>query len=108
MKTHTLKITDGDVQFVYADDIKDLMDVGVATNRRASEVEPASGYCRICHGKLDEPSDGMPHEPGDPARWVADMKLSDGPVLDNCGAGFETREDALAAERDWLRLEHGL
>lgn len=73
---------DGAVSFVHDDDttaaLKKLGDVEIV---RASHVEPIA--------------DGM---------WMADMAPSGGPEL----GPFETRAEALYAERQWLRQHKGL
>jgi len=67
---------DGTVRFIHDDDIAEaLADVGPATVRRASHVEP----------------DGA-------GRWYADMAPVGGPLLE----GFSRRDEALRAERVWL------
>lgn len=73
---------DGGVKFIYDDAALPVAEVvGDVTVRRASHVEPvvdqlfASGV-----------------------RWEADMSPVGGPVL----GPFFTRDEALAAERDWL------
>jgi hypothetical protein len=66
---------DGSLAFIYADELRGLLDTGDAQVRRASHVEPTEG--------------------GD---WTADMGPMDGPVL----GPFRTRAEALAAETEWL------
>lgn len=65
---------DGEVSFIYDDRLAGLLDEGEAVTRRASYVEPC--------GK----------------GWTADLVPVNGPVL----GPFKLREDALAAERQWL------
>lgn len=66
---------DGDVQFVWDDELADLCDLGVPAVQRASHVEPdASGH------------------------WTADLRPVGGPVL----GPYRLRSEALAAERAWL------
>ena len=77
---HTIKISNGHVQFVYDDALAELLDAGAATVRRVSHVEPA------------------------PGGWTADMSPVNGPVL----GPFGLRAEALAAERAWLTKEQGL
>lgn len=108
MTEHTIKIVDGVAEFVYSDDLVDLTKQGDTTITRASHVEP------------------HPTRLG----WIADMAPSGGPVLGktrtfadcerdiiddhlDCDPWdlldpFETREEALQAEREWLRREKGL
>ncbi len=112
MKEHVVKVTDtGDLEFVYHDELADLLKAGDAVVVRASHVEP-------------HPTRGG---------WLADMRPSGGPVLGCAGsewrpthdhglgelpeidmqyigmlAPFELREQALEAEREWLRKERGL
>jgi hypothetical protein len=97
-----IRIENGQATFVYSDELAQaLAPLGQATVTRASHVEP------------------HPTRRG----WLADMRPSGGPVL-GCGwhrvpemcdeAGiaslppFETREAALQAEREWLRVHKGL
>ena len=65
---------DGDVRCIY-DEALDLQELGKLQNTRASHVEPDS--------------DG---------NWWADMGPVGGPVL----GPFESRSEALRAERGWL------
>ena len=70
----------GSVVSLHSDDLADLADLGTATTRRASHVEPSI--------------DGG---------WAADMGPVGGPVLTGPdGFGFRLRADALAAERAYL------
>lgn len=68
---------DGTLRFVYADELRELLDVGAARITRASHVEP------------------------DGTSWRADMSPVGGPVL----GPFETRAAALSAEVAYL-AEH--
>lgn len=99
---------DGTVRFVYDDALAEVFEGEQQETRRASHVEP------------------HPARPG----WLADMRPSGGPVLGrgwqrtpeaiawslaNEGSDgiaslppFQTRQEALAAEREWLRRERGL
>lgn len=80
MSTHTIKIQDGKVTFVYDDALADLLTTGAASVTRVSHVEPATGG------------------------WTADMGPVGGPVL----GPFALRQTALDAERAWLTKEKGL
>jgi len=72
---------DGSARFLYDDDLAAVAAmVGGLTVRRASHVEPTA--------------DG---------RWTADMAPVLGPVL----GPYDTRKEALDAERQWL-IEHGI
>jgi hypothetical protein len=110
MSDHTIRIEGGEAAFVYSDELVDLLALGESRTTRASHVEP-------------HPSR---------AGWVADMRPSGGPVLGKAGEWqpqstlpleyigdlerqfvgmldpFPTREEALAAEREWLRAHRGL
>ncbi|MDP1711986.1 MAG: hypothetical protein Q8K86_05965 [Candidatus Nanopelagicaceae bacterium] len=66
---------DGTCRFIYADELRPLLQEGAAKIARASHVEPTE--------------DG---------RWTADMSPSGGPVL----GPFERRDVALAEEVKWL------
>jgi hypothetical protein len=111
--TDELRITvldDGSVEFIYDDRLAELVQAHGLTTTRASHVEPHPIY---------------------PGGWLADMRLSYGPVLAANGefgnlpradalvpvalerrygplVPFETREAALAAERRWLQEHRGL
>jgi hypothetical protein len=67
---------DGTMQFIYADELRGLLEEGEASISRASHVEP-----------------------DDNLTWHADMSPVGGPVL----RGFATREEALAAEVEWIK-----
>lgn len=89
---HVIVIRNGQAEAVYSDDIKPtLAAMGGVRITRASHVEPGADY-------------GYPAD-----RWIADMRPSGGPVLTGAAdAGYATRDEALAAEREWLRKERGL
>ena len=65
----------GELRFIYADDLQPLLELGTAKVRRASHVEPTDG-----------------------GQWTADMSPVSGPVL----GPFTLRSEALAAEANWL------
>lgn len=99
---------EGNVSFVYSDELAALFEGETQRTRRASHVEP------------------HPTKPG----WLADMRPVNGPTLganrafadNSCVHGpgawcrcmadmlepFTTRAAALAAERAWLRVHLGL
>ena len=78
----TISIQGDRMEFVYRDDLAELLDEGEATVERVSHVEPS---CEDgTHG------------------WTADMV--DGPEL----GPFQTRGEALAAELRWLSANRGL
>jgi hypothetical protein len=66
---------DGAIRFLHDDRLRALFDEGATSLRRASHVEPTAD-----------------------ARWTADLSPVGGPVL----GPFETRCEALDAERGWL------
>lgn len=74
-----MKITfevDGRIKFIYDDALAGVAkEVGALTIKRASHVEPGDDGC-----------------------WYADMSPVCGPLL----GPFDTREEALTAERVWL------
>lgn len=76
-----IQIVNGVMEFIYSDELVDLLDTGVASVARASHVEPAPG-----------------------GGWTADMAPSNGPVL----GPFRTRQEALAKEVAWLHAHRGL
>lgn len=71
---------DGDLSFIYQDDLAPLLRDGTATIRRASHVEP-----------------------DDNGQWFADLSPVNGPKL----GPFPLRQEALDAEVEWLE-EHYL
>ena len=73
-------LPNGSLQFIWTDDLADLVNEGQAEIVRASHVEPSDG------------------------KWYADMGPSNGPVL----SGFAKRSDAIAAEVQWLKDNRGL
>lgn len=76
---------DGNMQFVWSDELAELAAAGETDVRRVSHVEPS--------GK----------------GWSADMSPVGGPVLLGAdGKPFSTRGAALAAEREYLSKEFGL
>ena len=68
----------GEITFIYSDDLAGLLTLGQAEVNRASHVEPG-------------PTGG----------WFADMSPVAGPKL----TGFTLRSEALAAEVEWLNRE---
>ena len=77
--TVTVK-ANGDLRFIYDDEIASLLSHGNATIHRASHVEPSV------------------------TGWTADMTPVDGPVL----GPFALRHDALTAEVAWLQHNRNL
>ena len=73
-----LVLPNGDLRMIYHDDIAPLLTMGESRIVRASHVEPAA------------------------QGWTADMV--DGPTL----GPFALRQDALAAEVEWLQTHKGL
>lgn len=69
----------GDVRFIWDDQLQPLLELGEPEVRRASHVEPT-----------------------DDGQWTADLSPVGGPVL----GPFRFRQQALAAEVDWLQ-RHG-
>lgn len=70
----------GVITFVYDDRLAGLLSLGEATVKRASHVEPKNT------------PDGL--------RWFADLSPVKGPTL----GPYTQRNDAIAAEVDWLTL----
>ena len=68
----------GEAVFLYDDALSPVLDIGQATIKRASHVEP----------------EGL--------QWVADMSPLGGPK----SKPFNTREEALQWERDWVWSNH--
>ena len=85
----------GDLSFVYSDELAEAFDGMDIETKRASHVEPATSFGWECNG------------------WLADMRPVGGPVLyasildDGRGTKvpFRVRQEALDAEREWIR-EH--
>ena len=71
-----------DAEDVLGGDVHSLLGSGDYVTRRASHVEPVGGT----------------------NAWTADMSPMGGPILGR----FGLRQEALKAERDWLRDERGL
>lgn len=69
---------DGEISMVYRDELGELLTQGNSQTKRASFVEPS----------LDN-------------TWEADLGLSDGPKM----VGFNTRQEALDAEKQWLETQ---
>lgn len=69
---------EGDLIMVYQDPVKIFLDLGNAIIKRASHVEPDGRYG---------------------CSWTADMSPVGGPIL----GPFDTRQEALVAEVDWLQ-----
>jgi hypothetical protein len=84
MSQHTLTIRHGCVEFIYADELAPLLELGAATVARASAVEPA----RMEDGRLG---------------WDATI-LDTGVVL----GPYPTRVEALDAEVAHLKATRGL
>jgi hypothetical protein len=71
----------GEVRAIYSDRINAILtQVGAMKIKRASNVDPEDG------------------------KWFADLSLSGGPKL----GPFNLREDAIAAEVNWLKQNRGL
>ncbi len=66
---------DGELHFIYADELQPLLELRKPTVQRVSHVEPT-----------------------DDGRWTADLSPVNGPVL----GPFALRGEALAAETTWL------
>lgn len=71
---------DGDLEFIWDDELAFVLAEGKADIRRASQVEPVG------------------------SQWEADMSPSGGPSL----GLFDLRQDAIAAEITWLQDNKGL
>lgn len=65
----------GEITFIWDDNLRGLLRLGESKIERASHVEPTPG-----------------------GQWEADMSPSKGPLL----GPFDTREEALKAEVEWL------
>lgn len=77
MSEHLISVSDeGELQFIYDDEIAFLSDLGQTKTRRMSHVEPT-----------------------DDNRWTADMQPSGGGIL----GPYNTRQQALSAESHWIK-----
>lgn len=101
---------DGSLSYIHDDRLVGAFDGEEQRTRRASHVEPADSvrvgteFVPVGGGHVQ----AVPIRPA-PSGWVADMRPSKGPVLTAAdGNGFRTRQEALDAERAWLRKERGL
>lgn len=77
---------DGTMRFIYADDLRPLLETGAARIDRASHVEPVRDA--FLHGGT---------------MWEADLSPVSGPVL----GPYTTRQEALDAEVEWLNQNLG-
>ena len=98
---------DGTVRFILADDLADLLTEGQSKVTRASNAMPAGRLKRMAFRAIRNlVSDGSRLAGWTRTwrgRWIADMKLSGGPVLRGADSkGFALRADALAAEVEWI------
>ena len=94
--------SDGRARTIYGEEI-DLSELGVVELRRASHVEPTRELSaearKWLRDKFERTVDNItPSVPDPPPRWWADMLPMNGPVL----GPFDTRSEALAAERVWI------
>lgn len=98
---------DGTVRFIMADDLAGLLTEGNAQVTRASNVMPAGLLKRIAFRVIRNLVPDNSRLAGWTrtwrGHWIADMKLSGGPVLRGAyGKGFALRADALVAEVEWI------
>ncbi len=71
-------LSDGTVKFLYYDELKPLLNIGDVHVARASHVDP------------EKTEDGL--------KWFADLSPVNGPKI----GPFETRNEAIAGEIEWL------
>lgn len=100
---------DGTVRFILADDLAGLLTEGNAQVTRASNVMPVNPLKRMAFRAIRNLVSDESRLAGWTrtwrGRWIADMKLSGGPVLRGAdGKGFALRADALAAEVEWINV----
>ena len=99
---------DGSARTIYGEEI-DLAELGVVELRRASHVEPTKELTEAARSWLMDKFEQITDHLAEAAdvrnrqKWWADMIPMNGPVL----GPFDTRSEALAAERVWLD-EHGI
>ena len=98
----------GEVHFVVDKPLEELVSALGARKRRASDVEPVNVVLRRAFHALRRwfGETGLVAEFTRrwPVVWQADMAKSGGPIL----GPFESRAEALASEREWLRVNTGL
>lgn len=98
--------TAGDLRFVTSPELLTLAQLGPTKTRRASRVVPQNVILRVLFRLLrscvsdDSRCAGWTRRWR--CRWLADLGISGGPVL----GPYPRREQALAAEVDWLHT-HG-
>lgn len=78
MEPEIFILADGTVKFLYYDELKPLLDIGNVEVSRASHIDP------------EKTENGL--------KWFVDLAPVGGPKL----GPFETRDEAIAAEIDWL------
>lgn len=117
MAEHTIKIEDGHLRFVYDDELGDLLDEGTVAVCRVSHVEPMPGgkgwYAdmRPVRGPVLFANGQIDCDCGEAGQNMepVDTLLRGLPSDDHlCVIPFETRAEALAAERAWLTAHKGL
>lgn len=87
---HVIEVRpDGSMHFLYDDALAPLMEAGTPEVCRASHVEPVQAHDE--HGTRTGK-----------IVWYADMAPVGGPSL----GPFDTRDEALRAERAWLTANH--
>ena len=98
--------TVGQIRFLAAPELQPLCDLGHVTTRRASHVIPQNWLLRLAFRILRTcvPDDSRcaAWTRRWPCQWLADLRISAGPVL----GPFGIRQQAIAAEIDWL-TQHG-
>jgi len=92
----------GELRFLATDGAAPLAELGTATRRRASRVEPVNWWLRVAfrliRRRVADDSRLAAFTRRWRCRWRADLALSGGPVL----GPFGERADAIAAEVEWL------
>lgn len=98
--------TDGKIEFIYSDDLAQLLEQGAATVTRASHVEPHPNGGGWIADMSPSCADGEGLVLGTNGSWFIDIVSANGDWA--IVAPFKTRTEALAAEVAWLQQHRGL
>jgi hypothetical protein len=102
MKDFVISVApDGTISAIYDDALAELFDQGQVSITRASHVEPVTVGELPWSVRVNLPSGIDLNNLSASAGWCADMRPSGGPIL----GPFALRDQALAAEREWLEAK---
>lgn len=110
MSESIIVVDDDYLTCIQTGDTSELESFGQSNVTRASNVMPAGRLKRMAFRAIRKLVSDESRIAGWTrtwrGQWIADMKLSGGPVLRGAdGKGFALRADALAAEIDWINRE---